>query len=127
MLAAAILTLSIGRAVAADTGRVFDNGQTITYKKFWKDYKKGSILIPGKRYTMYACIDGTVQLPFYKGILSPDYYFGSACYGPEQVYITHDNALSLQQDFEFRHMKGMAWVTVSVNVDGGIAIVDFKR
>lgn len=120
----ASLTMQAG---ASEKESAFISGTKITYQEFRKDYKKGSVLIPGKNYTLYACVDGTVQLPFYKGVLSAHYYVGSSCYSPEQLYISHDDGLGLQKAFEFRHTKGMEWVTVSVNVDGGIAIVDFKR
>ncbi len=121
------MVLSSAPARAGRKEPAFLPGKLITYQEFRRDYKKGSVLVPGEYYTLYACIDGTVQLPFYKGILSPGYYYGSACYDPEQLYITHDDALGLQREYEFRHTKGMFWVTVSVNVDGGISIIDFKR
>ncbi len=119
--------LFIGWTQHADKNPDFIMGQKINYQEFWTDYKKGSGLISGKKYTMYACIDGTVQLPFYKGILSPSYYYGSACYSPEELYISDYDFYSVQKRLEFKNMKGMYWVTVYVDIDGGIVVVDFKK
>ncbi len=105
----------------------FIMGEKISYVKFQTEYKKGSGLIPGKKYTLYACIDGTVQLPFYKGILSQSYYYGSSCYSPDELYISGDDFYSMQKRIEFKNMKGMYWVTVYVDIDGGIVVVDFKK
>ncbi len=105
----------------------FIMGEKISYKEFQTEYKKGSGLIPGKKYTLYACIDGTVQLPFYKGVLSQSYYYGSACYSPGELYISNDDFYSVQKRIEFKNMKGMYWVTVYVDIDGGIVVVDFKK
>ena len=105
----------------------FIMGEKISYKEFQTEYKKGSGLIPGKKYTLYACIDGTVQLPFYKGILSQSYYYGSACYSPDELYISDEDFYSVQKRIEFKNMKGMYWVTVYVDIDGGIVVVDFKK
>ena len=105
----------------------FVMGEKISYEEFQTAYKKRSGLIPGKKYTFYACIDGTVQLPFYKGIMSPSYYYGSACYSPEELYISDDDFSGVQKRIEFKNMKGMYWVTVYVDTDGGIVVVDFKK
>ncbi len=110
-----------------DNNSDFIRGEKISYKEFWTDYKKGSGLITGKTYTLYACVDGTVQLPFYKGIMSQSYYYGSACYAPEELYISDYDFYSIQKRLEFKNMKGMYWVTVYVDVDGGIVVVDFRK
>ncbi len=119
--------LLIGWTGHADKNPDFIMGQEITYQEFHTDYKNGSGLIAGKKYTMYACIDGTVQLPFYKGVLSGSYYYGSACYSTEELYISDDDFYSIQKRLEFKNMKGMYWVTIYIDIDGGIVIVDFKQ
>jgi hypothetical protein len=119
--------LLIGWTQHTDKNSDFIMGQKINYQEFWTDYKKGSGLISGKKYTMYACIDGTVRLPFYKGILSQSYYYGSACYSPEELYISDYDFYGVQKRLEFKNMKGMYWVTVYVDIDGGIVVVDFKK
>ena len=105
----------------------FITGEKITFKEFYTDYKKRSGLETGKYYTLYACVDGTVQLPFYKGVMSESYYYGSACYAPRQLYITDYDFCGLQKAVAFRHSKGMLWVTLYVRVDRSIIVVDFKQ
>ena len=121
------LVLLAGWTQHPDKNAGFVMGEKISYEEFQTAYKKRSGLIPGKKYTFYACIDGTVQLPFYKGIMSQSYYYGSACYSPEELYISDDDFYSVQKRIEFKNMKGMYWVTVYVDTDGGIVVVDFKK